>query len=74
MRRPFCYLEFGEMRGPCYDCPMDPIAIAFYAIICGCLSAFAPSVPRLSVRVGIGAGVGIVAAAVLPLIKDLLMG
>ena len=51
---------------------MDPITIAFYAVVCGCLSAVAPKLPRLPIRLGVGAGVGILAATVLPLIKDAL--
>ncbi len=51
---------------------MDPITLAFYAIVCGCLSAVAPNFPRLPVRLGIGAIVGIAAAAVLPEIKGML--
>ena len=53
---------------------MDPITIAFYAIVCGCLSAVAPKLPKLPVRLGVGAGVGILAATVLPLIQGALGG
>lgn len=51
---------------------MDPITLGFYAIVCGCLSAVAPSFPRLPVRLGMGAAVGLVAASVLPWIKDMM--
>ena len=51
---------------------MDPITLAFYAIVCGCLSAVAPNFPKLPVRLGIGALVGLVAASVLPMIKGML--
>ncbi|MEL6168858.1 MAG: hypothetical protein AAFR35_09200 [Pseudomonadota bacterium] len=53
---------------------MDPFALVFYAVICGCLSAFAP--PRLAryIRFGIGAAVGIAAASVLPLVQTMLTG
>jgi uncharacterized protein YjeT (DUF2065 family) len=51
---------------------MDPITLAFYAIVCGLLSAVAPRVPRLPLRLAIGAVVGIVAASLLPVIKGLL--
>lgn len=53
---------------------MDPITLAFYAIVCGCLSAASPRIPRLPVRLGIGAVVGIVAATLLPWIKGALPG
>jgi len=51
---------------------MDPIALTFYAIVCGCLSAASPVVPSLPVRLAIGAGVGIAAATFLPLIRGVL--
>ena len=53
---------------------MDPIAVVFYAIVCGCLSAASPVVPSLPVRLAIGAGVGIVAALVLPVLRGLIGG
>ncbi len=49
---------------------MDPITITFYALVCGCLSAAAPKLPGLPIRLGVGAGVGVLAATLLPLIKD----
>jgi len=49
---------------------MDPITLGFYAIVCGLLSAVAPSMPRLPVRLAIGAVVGLAAASLLPLLKD----
>ena len=49
---------------------MDPISLTFYAIVCGCLSAVAPNFPRLPIRLGIGAAVGLIAASVLPMIRD----
>ncbi|SEW40790.1 hypothetical protein SAMN04488515_2743 [Cognatiyoonia koreensis] len=52
-----------------YTAPMDVIALAFYACVCGLLSAFAPQLSTFYVRLGVGAVVGIVAATVLPLIK-----
>ncbi|MCG6901742.1 MAG: hypothetical protein LJE68_03590 [Rhodobacter sp.] len=51
---------------------MDPIALGFYALVCGGLSVIAPNFPRLPVRLGIGAVVGLVAATVLPWIKGML--
>lgn len=56
----------------CYVQRMDPITLIFYAVVCGCLSVVAPKLPGLPVRLGIGAGVGIAAASLLPLIKDAL--
>ncbi|MEL6958796.1 MAG: hypothetical protein AAGL89_07605 [Pseudomonadota bacterium] len=53
---------------------MDPITLSFYAVVCGCLSAAAPKLPGLPIRLGVGAGVGILAATILPLIKDALPG
>jgi len=53
---------------------MDPITIIFYAIVCGCLSAVAPKLPRLPIRFGIGATVGILAATALPIIQSSLSG
>ena len=52
---------------------MDPIALAFYAVVCGVLSAVAPTVPRLPVRLAIGAVVGMVAASLLPALKGMLV-
>jgi len=48
---------------------MDPITLAFYAIVCGLLGALAPSIPRLPLRLAIGAAVGIAAAALLPILR-----
>ena len=51
---------------------MDPFALVFYATICGLLSVAGPRLGRAPVRLLIGAGVGILAAALLPLVKALL--
>ena len=48
---------------------MDLIALGFYACVCGVLSIFAPRLGSLPIRLGIGAIVGAVSAAVLPLLK-----
>lgn len=53
---------------------MDPITLIFYAVVCGSLSAIAPRFPGMPIRIGIGAAVGILAASLLPLIKDLMNG
>ena len=51
---------------------MDPIALTFYAVVCGLLSAVAPTMPRLPVRLAIGAVVGILAASLLPVLKGMM--
>ena len=53
---------------------MDLTALAFYALICGCLSVVAPNLGGLLPRLAIGAGVGIAAAAILPFLKAALGG
>jgi hypothetical protein len=50
---------------------MDATAIAWYAVICGVLSALAPSFGGRLVRVLIGGVVGIIAATVLPMFRGL---
>jgi len=51
---------------------MDPITLGFYAVVCGALSAVAPNFPRLPIRLGIGAVVGLIAASALPMVKGML--
>ncbi len=51
---------------------MDPIALVFYAIICGCLSAFAPAGLARYARFGFGALVGIAAASALPFLQGMM--
>lgn len=51
---------------------MDPVALVFYAIVCGVLSLFAPSLGGRVSRLAVGAGVGVVAAAVLPLVNNMI--
>ncbi len=51
---------------------MDPVTITYYALVCGTLSAVAPRFPRLPIRLGIGVVVGLVAATLLPQIKEAL--
>lgn len=48
---------------------IDPTAVAWYAAICGALSAFSPSFGGRALRVGIGAAVGVAAATLLPVVK-----
>ncbi len=58
--------ERGTLRA------MDPITLGFYALVCGCLSAVAPKFPKLPIRLGVGAVVGLIAASVLPELKGML--
>ena len=53
---------------------MEPISLAFYAIVCGILSVVAPNLGGFLPRLIVGAGVGIVAAIVLPIIRQLSQG
>lgn len=48
---------------------MDPITLAFYALVCAILSAAAPNLGNRAARLAIGAVVGVVAASVLPLLR-----
>lgn len=50
----------------------DSTAVVWYAAICGALAAFAPSLGGRTVRIGIGAVVGIIAASILPVIKGMM--
>jgi hypothetical protein len=50
----------------------DLTAIAWYAVICGVLSALAPSFGGRPARIAIGGLVGIVAATALPALRGLL--
>lgn len=48
---------------------MDMIALTFYAAVCGILSLFAPRLGGMVTRLFVGAGVGVVAASVLPVVR-----
>lgn len=50
---------------------MDPIAIAFYAVICAALSLFAPNLGGMAPRIAVGAAVGIAASVALPFVREL---
>ena len=50
---------------------MDYISLGFYAAVCGVLSLVAPGLGSMLVRLGIGAMVGIAAAALLPAFKGM---
>ena len=51
---------------------MDPIAIAFYAVVCGLLSLVAPNLGGMVPRLAVGAGVGFVASMVLPILNNMM--
>lgn len=53
---------------------MDIIGLAFYACVCAALSVVAPRLSTFPMRLGVGAIVGIVAAAVLPMLRGLIGG
>ncbi|MDD9717844.1 MULTISPECIES: hypothetical protein [Dinoroseobacter] len=48
---------------------MDPVSLAFYALVCAVLSLFAPRLGGRAARLVVGALVGVLAAAVLPLLR-----
>ncbi len=51
---------------------MDPISLAFYAVVCGVLGLAAPAMGGMAVRLSVGAAVGLGAAALLPLLRDMM--
>lgn len=53
---------------------MDPISLVFYAVVCGCLSVFAPNFGGMVPRLAVGAVVGVVAALVLPFVRQAMAG
>ena len=53
---------------------MDIVALVFYALVCGVLSWAAPRLGAPMVRFGIGAVIGIIAAAVLPSVRVVIGG
>lgn len=50
---------------------MDVTALVFYAAVCGVLSLFAPNLGGRVSRLTIGAVVGVVAAAILPVLRGI---
>ncbi|WP_238366380.1 hypothetical protein [Mesobacterium pallidum] len=48
---------------------MDPIAIVYYLAVCAALTVYSPRIKSTGLRMGIGAGVGMVAAGALPYLK-----
>jgi hypothetical protein len=53
---------------------MDPVTLAFYALVCAVLSLFAPRLGGRTARLIVGALVGVLAAALLPLLRSGLSG
>jgi hypothetical protein len=51
---------------------MDPVTLAFYAVVCGLLGLVGPSLGRPGLRLGIGALVGLAAAGALPVLRGAL--
>lgn len=48
---------------------MDVLSLVFYALICGLLAVFAPNLGSRAMRMGVGAVIGIAAAAILPVLR-----
>ena len=53
---------------------MEPISLAFYAVVCGILSVVAPNLGGFLPRLLVGATVGVIAAVVLPIIRSMTQG
>ena len=51
---------------------MDVTAMAFYALVCGGLGALSPRLPSFWQRFAVAALVGVIAAAVLPVLRGVL--
>ena len=51
---------------------MDTVAIIFYGLVCGALGALAPALGSRAARIAIGAGIGVIAALVLPLLRNMM--
>ncbi|WP_425093842.1 hypothetical protein [Tropicimonas sp. S265A] len=51
---------------------MDIVALGFYAVVCALLSLMAPDLGGRWQRLAIGAAVGVVAAALLPVLRSVL--
>lgn len=48
---------------------MDPVTLGFYAIVCAILGVISPGLGPMGTRLIIGAGVGVTAAALLPILR-----
>jgi hypothetical protein len=51
---------------------MDIFALTFYGIVCGLLAYTSPIMKNKLVRLGIGMGIGLLAATALPWIRNLM--
>ncbi|WP_424928811.1 hypothetical protein [Amaricoccus tamworthensis] len=51
---------------------MDPVTLAYYGLVCGLVSMFAPFVRTRGARFATGIFIGLVAAAFLPSIRQYL--
>ncbi|MCT8159146.1 hypothetical protein [Pseudoruegeria sp. SHC-113] len=51
---------------------MDPVALIFYAAVCGLLSLAAPGFKTPAMRLIVGAVVGVAAASLLPVLRGFL--
>jgi hypothetical protein len=53
---------------------MDLFNIVYYGAICGVLGVSAPLLSRRAVRFGVGIGVGVLGAMLLPVLRSMTMG
>lgn len=53
---------------------MDPIALLYYGVVCASLALLGSNIRRPLARVATGFVVGLLAAALLPSLKELLLG
>ncbi|MFC3072850.1 hypothetical protein [Shinella pollutisoli] len=51
---------------------MDPVNLTYYAVVCGGLAAYSPSLSSRIVRLAMGFGVGALSATLLPAVHFLL--
>ena len=51
---------------------MDPVNLTYYAVVCGGLAAYAPSVSNRVSRLVVGLATGGVSAALLPIVHRIL--
>ena len=50
---------------------MDPVSVAFYAIVCGLLAGLLPARLGRAAKIATGLAVGILSATALPLLRTL---
>jgi uncharacterized transporter YbjL len=51
---------------------MDPVSIAYYALVCGLLAGFLPVRLGRLAKIGVGLAVGLLAATLLPAARGLI--